>query len=103
MSLHLRSGKVMRDNDWPLVTVARNGNLIFDVFDVVGVDTFGVTVGVVAVPDEDVTATLYRLRRDERVGELLRSGWAIAVHGWAKEKGRWYVQETELTEWGPVP
>jgi hypothetical protein len=96
----------LRDQGWELVEVVERWNPharirqdMFGLLDIVAVD--GATLGVQTTSASNVSARVRKLRDADATGVLLRSGWDLVVHGWAKKGGRWVLQrEVEITESG---
>jgi hypothetical protein len=45
----------------------------------------------------NMAARIRKIEESEHLAEIIRSGWLIHVHGWAKDKsGRWQIKIFEF-------
>lgn len=56
------------------------------------------TLGVQSTSGSNVSSRVKKIQDSEYVGRVREAGWAIHVHGWAKNaKGRWQCRVVDLS------
>lgn len=72
---------------------------LFGILDIVAVDRQGLTLGCQTTSASNASARIRKIRQSAAAEVLLQAGWALVVHGWRKEKGRWVLhRDVEICE-----
>jgi hypothetical protein len=70
---------------------------LFGFIDIIAVGN-GHTIAVQTTSKSNMSARHHKIVDSPNYPEVLRSGWKVVIHGWAKNKSnRWEVKELELS------
>lgn len=97
-----RSLAHLRDDGWTAEVVERwvpGANVRRDLFGFIDIIAIrdGVTLGVQATSADHVAARIRKIADAPNVGAVREAGWALAVHGWGKKKGRWTLRTVDVS------
>jgi hypothetical protein len=75
---------------------ARVRHDLFGIIDILAIGN-GHTLAVQTTSKGNMAARIRKIEESEHLPEIIRSGWRLHVHGWAKDKsGRWQVKVFEV-------